>query len=94
MAELDEMRDSPATEAYFAAKRLAYQNQFRAEGERNLLRRQAAHKFGYTVAEKLASALEDVADADAETLARAGEWIVDSGTGEELVAHLGSLRPA
>ena len=52
-------------------------------GERSLLRRQAARRFGADTAEALGRLLEEVDDAD--RLAEIGEMIVDCATGSELL---------
>ena len=52
-------------------------------GERSLLRRQAARRFGADTAEALRKLLEEVDDAD--RLAEIGEMIVDCATGSELL---------
>ncbi len=51
--------------------------------ERELLRRQAEHKFDPATAEELARRLATVTDA--ERLAEVGCWIIDCGTGAELL---------
>ena len=54
--------------------------------ERELLRRQAALRFGAGTAERLAEGLAGVADP--ERLAEVGEWLVRCGTGRELLDRL------
>ena len=85
-------------EEFFAKRRRAYQDRYRAEGieqglaaERELLRRQAARKFGAGTAGRLAGLLAGVGDAD--RLAQAGDWIIDCATGEELIARSGNGSP-
>jgi len=106
MAVVDRLHESGELEDYFAARRRAYQEQFRAEGveqgiergierglaaERDLLRRQAARKFDPRTAERLAELLADIASS--EGLAGVGDLIIDCATGEELIAHLRDGAP-
>ena len=56
--------------------------------ERELLRRQAELKFDATTAEELARRLTAVTDA--ERLTEVGCWIIDCGTGAELLARTDS----
>ena len=102
MAVVDRLHESGELEDYFAARRRAYQAQFRAEGveqgierglaaERNLLCRQAARKFDPRTAERLAELLADIASS--EGLASVGDLIIDCATGEELIAHLRDGAP-
>ena len=64
--------------------------------ERELLRRQAALRFGAETASRVSHAVERIAKP--EGLAAAGEWIVRAETGDELVArltqHMAPYRPA
>ena len=63
--------------------------QGRAQGieqERALLCRQAARKFDAGTAEGLAAALAGVADAD--RLARVGDWIIECGSASDLLARV------
>ena len=55
----------------------------RAEAERALLCRQAAHRFDNATAEQLASLLEP--EADPNRLAQVGIWIIESATSAELL---------
>ena len=57
-----------------------------AEGQLELMRRQAARKFGGETAERLAERLEPVQDA--ARLAEIGEWLIECGSGEALLARL------
>ncbi|MDE0458774.1 MAG: Rpn family recombination-promoting nuclease/putative transposase [Chromatiales bacterium] len=57
-----------------------------AEGQLDLMRRQAARKFGDEIAERLAERLEPVQDA--ARLAEIGEWLIECGSGEALLARL------
>ena len=98
MAVVDRLHESGELEAYFAARRRAYQDQFRAEGieqglsaERDLLRRQAARKFDSRTAERLAELLADIASS--EGLADVGDLVIDCATGEELIARLSDGSP-
>ncbi len=56
--------------------------------EKALLRRQAERRFGSAAAEQLAAALAEVSDAD--RLAEAGDWIVDSATTDDFLSRLGA----
>ena len=51
-----------------------------------LLRRQAAGKFGAATAERLQALVGS--DASAAQLERLGEWIIDCGSGPELLARI------
>ena len=105
MAEVDRLHESGELEDYFAARREAHKDRYRAEGmargieqgieqglaqERDLLSRQADRKFDARTAERLAGILADIGDA--EGLARAGDLIIDCATGEELIARLANGR--
>ena len=59
--------------------------QGRAE-ERALLCRQAARKFDAAAARRLSAALAEVADPD--RLAEVGDWIIECGTADELLARV------
>ena len=63
--------------------------QGRAE-ERALLCRQAERKFDAATARRLAAALEDVADPD--RLTEVGDWIIECGTGADLLARISDER--
>ena len=100
MVEVDRLHVSGELEAYFAKRRLAYQQRYRNEGleqgiehgiadERALLQRQASRKFGVGADGRLAPLLADIGTA--EVLATVGEWIIDCETLEELVARLDGL---
>ena len=56
--------------------------------ERELLRRQAASRFGVSMAEHLSAVLACITDP--EQLAQAGEWLVRCNTGAELLNRLDS----
>ncbi len=60
----------------------------RAE-ERALLCRQAARKFDTETAERLSGLLERLADP--ERLAEVGDWIIECGTGADLLERTGRL---
>ena len=60
-------------------------------GERSLLRRQAARRFGADTAEALGRLLEEMDDAN--RLAEVGEMIVDCGTGSELLGRVCNGAP-
>ena len=71
--------------------------QGRAEGlergraeERALLCRQAARKFDDDDRQRLAAVLAEVADP--ERLAEVGDWIIECGTGTELLARVADVR--
>ena len=55
------------------------------QGQRALLCRQAARKFDASAGERLAAALEGVADSD--RLAQVGDWIIECETAAELFAR-------
>ena len=56
------------------------------ERERELLRRQSERKFGAGTAGRVVALLARIRDP--ERLAEVGEWIIDCGSGEELIARL------
>ncbi|MDD9989914.1 MAG: hypothetical protein OXQ31_26845, partial [Spirochaetaceae bacterium] len=56
------------------------------ERHRVLLHRLAERRFGPAAAERLSAVLAGVTDAD--RLAEAGEWIVDSATTADFLAHV------
>ena len=56
------------------------------ERHRALLHRLAEHRFGPAAAERLSAVLVGVTDAD--RLAEAGEWIVDSATTADFLARV------
>ena len=93
MAEVDRLHESGELEAYYAEQRRAYRERYRnegiARGERTLLLRQVARKFGAGADERLASLLADIADTD--LLATIGDWIIDCDTLEEVVARLAAV---
>ena len=61
----------------------------RAEGERALLVRQAARRFGARTAERLSTLLLRIEDPS--RLAEVSDWIVDCATGNELLDRVGAL---
>ena len=61
----------------------------RAEGERALLVRQAARRFGAGTAKRLSTLLLRIEDPD--RLAEASDWIVDCATGAELIDRVEGL---
>ena len=100
MAEVDRLHEAGELEEYFAARRRAIRDKYRNEGiergiergvaaERSLLRRQAARKFGAGADARLGAVLADIASTD--LLATVGEWIIDCGTLEELLARCDGL---
>ena len=56
------------------------------QGRMDLMRRQAARKFGDETAQRLAERLEPAPDI--ERLAEIGEWLIECGSGEALLARL------
>ena len=64
--------------------------QGRAEGRRELLRRQAERRFGPETAARLADYMAETAGV--EELLQVGDWILDCGTGRELLARFRSHR--
>ena len=76
MAEVDQLDDS---EAYFAARRIAWEDGYRAEGRTQgrveTLLRLTMRRFGTSTAEVVAVFLEGVDDA--ERLTKFGDWVVD-----------------
>ena len=57
--------------------------QWRAEGQAEVMRRQAARKFGVVTADRLAEELERVRDP--ERVVEIGEWLIECESGEELL---------
>lgn len=57
--------------------------QWRAEGQAEVMRRQAARKFGVVTADRLAEELERVHDP--EQVVEIGEWLIECESGEELL---------
>ena len=57
--------------------------QWRAEGQAEVMHRQAARKFGAVTADRLAEELERVNDP--ERTVEIGEWLIECGSGEELL---------
>ena len=57
--------------------------QWRAEGQAEVMRRQAARKFGVVTADRLAEELERVHDP--ERVIEIGEWLIECESGEELL---------
>ena len=60
-----------------------------SEGQRELLRRQTAQRFGTAAAERLAVLLRDTDDS--ERIALVGEWFVDAETETELFERIAAL---
>ena len=100
MAEVDQL-DETDDDAYFAARRKVWEDQYRAEGREQAraearaearagecarLHRQAARRFGAAATQPLAAFLESVDDA--ERLAEVGDWIADSATAAELIERV------
>ena len=102
MVDVDQLHEYDDLEAYFAARRQAFAEEYRAEGraegiergieqglaaERELLRRQATRKFDATTAERLAGLVAQIDDT--RRLAQVGEWVIDCPTGDDLIARFG-----
>ena len=62
----------------------------RAEGRRELLCRQAERRFGPETAAQLADYMAETAGV--EELLQVGDWILDCGTGRELIDRLHRAR--
>ena len=58
-------------------------------GSARLVIRQAALKFGAAAAERLAGLLEDLTEQ--EDLDKLGDWILECGSGDELLSRASSL---
>ena len=106
MAEVDQL-DETDDDAYFAARRKVWEDQYRAEGREQAreeareearasecacLHRLAARRFGSVAANSLAAFLESVDDA--ERLAEVGDWIVDCATAAELIERVEAASPS
>ena len=63
--------------------------QGRTEGQIAVMRRLAARKFGPETADRLAERLTKVEDP--ERVVEVGEWLLDCGSGEELLARVARL---
>ena len=63
--------------------------QGRAEGGAQIISRQAALRFGAATAERLAELLEGLTEQ--EDLDRVGDWILQCGSGDELLSRVSSL---
>ena len=61
----------------------------RAEGQIAVMRRLAARKFGPETADRLAGYLAEIPDP--ERLGEVGEWILECGKGEALLARVARL---
>ena len=90
----DELQEPEEAETFLQYHARMWRNRYRAEGreieraesirrQRELLRRQASRKFNPRTAERLSALLTG---ADASRLADVGNWLIDSETGEELLA--------
>ena len=103
MAQVERLHESGDLEEYFAVRVRAWQDEYRAEGraegieqgieqglaaERDLLRRQAARKFGAGTAERLAGLLAKIGDS--HRLAEVGDWTIDCTTGDDLISRFGN----
>ena len=96
MAEVDQL-DETDDDAYFAARRKVWEDQYRAEGREQAraearageyarLHRLALRRFGAAAANSLAGFLESVDDA--ERLTNVVDWIADSATAAELIERV------
>ena len=87
MGEVDQLDDS---EAYFAARRIAWEDGYRAEGRTQgrveTLLRLTMRRFGTSTAEVVAVFLEGVDDA--ERLTKFGDWVVDCADGTDLIERI------
>ena len=63
--------------------------QGRAEGGAQIISRLAALRFGTATAERLAGLLEGLTEQ--EDLDRVGDWILQCGSGDELLSRVSSL---
>ena len=61
----------------------------RVEGQAEVMRRQAARKFGRETAERLAGRLAEITDL--ERAGEAGEWLLECESGEELLDRVARL---
>ena len=104
MDTLDQLQEPEEAETFMQYHARMWRNRYRAEGraegreieraestrrERDLLHSQASRKFDPRTAERLAALL---AEADASRLAEVGNWLIDSETGEELIARVSGAR--
>ena len=62
----------------------------RVEGQAEVMRRQAARKFGAVMADRLAEELERVHDP--ERVVEIGEWLIECESGEELLDRVRRMR--
>ena len=88
---LPSIREYEEASAVLANKIDRWEAEIRQQGieqEKALLRRQAERRFGASAAQQLAAALAGVTDAD--RLAEAGDWIVDSATTDDFLSRLGA----
>ena len=82
-------REWPGPEDWSEDRTMLYETvkewtvQWRAEGRAEVMRRQAARKFGVVTADRLAEELERVHDP--ERVVEIGEWLVECECGEELL---------
>ena len=95
-------REWPGPEDWSEDRTMLYETvkertvQWRAEGQAEVMRRQAARKFGVVTADRLAEELERVHDP--ERVVEIGEWLVECESGEELLDRvrrkcMGAARP-
>ena len=89
MGSLDEFRSGLETRARGWTEQWFADG--REQGQRDLLERQAAVKFGSATAARLAPLLARVTAPT--TFAEIGEWLLACGTGEELVSRVESALP-
>ena len=93
MAEMDRLHESGELETRLTARALEERERLRAEGglsaNRHLLVGQAALKFGAGTSERLARLLAGIDDT--ECLAKAGRWIIECASGDDLIARVGDF---
>ena len=71
------------TAQWLAEGRMEGRMEGRAKGQAEVMRRQAARKFGVVTADRLAEELERVHDP--ERVVEVGEWLIECESGEELL---------
>ncbi|MDE0691294.1 MAG: hypothetical protein OXI55_03500 [Gammaproteobacteria bacterium] len=104
MDTLDRLQDPEEAETFMQYHARMWRTRYRAEGrfegleigraegirrERELLHGLASRKFDPRTAERLSALL---AGADPSRLAEVGNWLIDSETGEELIARVSGTR--
>lgn len=89
MEELLAMEDVTVLSSRLEETIEAWRRDAVAEGQRALLRRLAAQRFGSAAAERLAVVLRDTDDS--ERIAMVGGWVVDAETEIELFERVAAL---